>query len=297
MAWKKTFKMIGKVIAIICLAILAGAGCQSIDGDNNSEALVVTSLPPVTTPEAAVLLDGLINPVGLEPLPDGSLFIAEEGTGEDDLSAGITLLLANGQHGRYLDNVPSSRDSGDLSGVPFVKWHNDILYTSYFNLGHLATLPLNFDDPLTLPETPFVIDNFTPIMTPLNAVQLRNPFDLTFDAQGNPIVSDATENGIAGLTEGGQTRFFHRFDALENESGGKRFVDAVPTGIWRSGDEFLVTLTTGCPYPATGGELVAIDDSRNQRTVVDDLSMPIDVIQDSEGTIWLLEFAQFQEGG
>ena len=122
-------------------------------------------------------------------------------------------------------------------------------------------------------------------MTPLNSVQLRNPFDMTFDTNGQPIVSDATENGVASMTEDGRTRFFHRFDLLENDAEGKTLVDPVPTGIIRSDHEYLVTLTTGCPYPSTVGKLVAIDESRNQRTVIDGLSMPIDVIQEGDGTL------------
>ena len=73
-------------------------------------------------------------------------------------------------------------------------------------------------------------------------------------------------------------------------------ISPVPTGIEAIGDEFYVTLTGGCPYPAGSGQLVAIDDSRNQRTVVDNLSMPIDVVMDSQGTIYVLEFALFRSG-
>ena len=52
-------------------------------------------------------------------------------------------------------------------------------------------------------------------------------------------------------------------------------------------------MTGGCPYPDGSGQLVAIDEERNQRTVVDGLNMPIDVAQGPDGTIWLLEFARF----
>jgi hypothetical protein len=54
-----------------------------------------------------------------------------------------------------------------------------------------------------------------------------------------------------------------------------------------------VTLTSGCPYPEKSGQLVAIDEARHQRTVLDGLNMPIDVAQAADGTIWLLEFARF----
>ena len=39
---------------------------------------------------------------------------------------------------------------------------------------------------------------------------------------------------------------------------------------------------------------MAIDEARNERVVVDGLNMPIDVASGPDGTIWLLEFAQFR---
>ena len=38
---------------------------------------------------------------------------------------------------------------------------------------------------------------------------------------------------------------------------------------------------------------MAIDENRNQRTVVAGLDMPIDVAQGADGAIWVLEFARF----
>lgn len=278
-------------MGLMGLLLLLSFGCQQTSVDEQPP----TPLPQME-PKADVIIEGLINPVGIEPLPDGSLLIAEEGTGERDNSSGITLRMADGQHGRLISNLPSSRDSGDLSGVPFVRWRDGTLFTSYFNLGHLATLPLNINT-LQLPDTPFSGADLGQQMVPLNAVQLRNPFDMTFDGDGVPVVSDATENGVAKMTEDGRTRFFHRFDALPNPGAGQTMVDAVPTGIAAIGNEYWVTLTTGCPYPPTAGRVVAIDESRNQRTVVDGLSMPIDVVQDANGTVWVLEFARFRTGG
>lgn len=265
------------------------------EAENSDQNVVV--IEPSAEPTAIILVENLINPVGLDPLPDGSLLIAEEGTGANDDSAGVTLRLPNGEVGRLISGIPSGRDAGDLSGVPFAKWQDGILYTSFFNHGRLATLPLDLDGPLSLPLEPYRLEDLGETMVPLNAVQLRNPFDLTFDNTGVPIVTDATENGVAILTDRGHTRFFHRFDDLKNPGEGKPEIEAVPTGITRygRGREYLVTLFTGCPYPAGGGQLVAIDSNRGQRTLLDGLNMPIDVAVDTDGTIWLLEFARFSE--
>ncbi|MFZ1400268.1 MAG: cytochrome c peroxidase, partial [Candidatus Promineifilaceae bacterium] len=143
-----------------------------------------------------------------------------------------------------------------------------------------------------LPETPFTAENMTRRMLPLNNVQLINPFDMTFDANGIPVVSDASGNGVAKETADGTTRFFHRFSSIKVENGS---IDPVPTGIERVGREYFVTLFGGCPYPDNSGQLVAIDEDRHERIVVDGLNMPIDVAQGADGTLWLLEFARFRQ--
>ncbi len=257
--------------------------------------MVETDVAVSADPSISILIDGLQNPVGIDVLPDGGVLIAEEGSGERDESAGVMLVAGDGSAGRIISGLPSSRDSGDLSGVPFVAIAPDgmTLYTSHFGLGKLLTLPLK--RPVTVPSNPFRLDDMGETMLPQNAVQLANPFDLTFDAAGVPVVSDATSNGVAKLTADGTTQFFHRFDPLPNPDEPSDRIDAVPTGIERIGDEYFVTLTGGCPYPAGSGQLVAIDEARNERIVRDGLHMPIDVAQSPDGTIWVLEFAQFSD--
>ncbi len=257
-----------------------------------------TAPPDTDNVHVRLLVDDLRNPVNLARLPDGTLFIAEEGTGNDDNSAGVSLRQPDGTVGRFISGLPSSRDSGDLSGVALVAVspNHEMLYVGNFAEGHLWTLPLN-DTPLTLPDTPYSPADLGTAFEPFNRVQLTNPFDMTFTAEGEPIVSDASQDGVARQLPDGRTQFFHRFAALKNPTNDELTIAAVPTGIERVEDEFYVTLTGGCPYPAGGGELVAIDSERNQRTVLDNLNMPIDIAQADDGTLWVLEFARFKPDG
>jgi hypothetical protein len=231
-------------------------------------------------------------------LPDGGLLVAEEGTGEDDLSAGVSLITPEGDVGRLISGLPSGRDSGDLSGVPLVGVSPDgaTLYIGNFNAQHLWTLPLNADKPLGIPDKPYTPDDLGVALERLNNVYVLNPFDITFDANGAPIVTDASGNGVAQENSDGTTRFFHRFDSHIDPTNERLTIDPVPTGIARICGEYYVTLLGGCPYPARSGELVAVDERRNQRTVIDNLNMPIDVAQDANGDIWVLEFAKFADG-
>ncbi|MCA9944419.1 MAG: ScyD/ScyE family protein, partial [Anaerolineales bacterium] len=257
--------------------------------------ITLSACQPAPEPEPILQMrqfaNGLLNPAGMTELPNGAILVAEEGTGKNDFSAGVSMITPDGQVGRLISGLPSGRDSGDLSGVPFVKLSPDgrTLYTAHFNLGHLYTLPV--PDTLALPDEPFTADDLASQMLPLNNVQLINPFDITFDANGVPVVSDASGNGVAKETEDGTTRFFHRFSSIKVENDS---IDPVPTGIERVGPEYFVTLFGGCPYPAGSGQLVAIDENRNERIVTDGLNMPIDVAQGPDGTIWLLEFAEFR---
>ncbi len=273
--------------------LLLLAACQGGGASENNEG---------GEPTAVVLINGLNHPVGLDSR-HGHLFIAEEGSGEPDLSAAVAVLTADGQAGRLISGLPSGRDSGDLSGVPFAKLDpaGQLLYTSHFNSGRLLTLPLadHWQGTIfTLPDTPYTPEALGETMTPLNQVQLINPFDLVFDETGEPIVSDASQNGVARRTAVGQTQFFHRFAPLPNPSDqGKVTIDPVPTGITRLGDEYLVTLTGGCPYPAQSGQIVAINDERAERIVATGLNMPIAITAVSSESapteLWVLEFAQF----
>ncbi|NKQ36622.1 MAG: ScyD/ScyE family protein [Chloroflexi bacterium] len=250
--------------------------------------------PQTVTPQVEVVAEGLLAPIGMAALPDGSLLIAEDGTGHNDDSAGISLMTPGGEIGRFISGFESSLDSGDLTGSPLVGISPDgrTLYVGNYEAGHLWTYPLP-DEPLTLPAQPLTADDLGQAMQPLNNVRLRNPFDITFDPKGIPIVTDSTENGVAKETEDGRTRFIHRFDDLVDPTNDKLRIDPVPTGIARIGAEYYVTLTGGCPFPPGGGELVVIDEQRNQRTIADNLNMPIDVAQGPDDTIWVLEFATF----
>ena len=251
----------------------------------------------VGTPSVEIVVEGLINPLGLALLPNGGLLVAEEGTGENDDSAGVSVITPEGAVGRVVSGLPSSRDSGDLSGVPLVGVSPDgtTAYTAYFDSGSLFTFPIPPDglEPSTKATPPLGLEDLSRAMLPLLDVGLVNPYDIAFDAEGVPVVSDASENGLAKETPQKRTVFIHRFGDLADPQRESMKVDAVPTGITRVDDEYYVTLFSGCPYPEGSGKVVAVGAERSERTIVDGLSLPIDVARGQDGTIWILEFARF----
>ena len=56
--------------------LLALVGCGGDEQTAVSPPNTDSEASNPAVPEAAVLVDGLLNPVGVEPLPDGSLLIA-----------------------------------------------------------------------------------------------------------------------------------------------------------------------------------------------------------------------------
>ena len=139
-------------------------------------AACVGAEPSTPNYEATVVAEGLLNPVGLAVLPTGELLVAEEGTGNDDISAGISIISGN-RVDRLVDGLPSGRDSGDLSGVPMVGVSPDgsTVYTSHFGAEALLTLPTPSSKAV---DAGAVIgpDDLRPTMTPLNRVKLTNAF-------------------------------------------------------------------------------------------------------------------------
>ncbi|PJF46355.1 MAG: hypothetical protein CUN48_14220, partial [Candidatus Thermofonsia Clade 3 bacterium] len=247
--------------SLLCLGVLAMASATA--SACASKALSVGKPQPLPPPRIEVVADGLFAPLGLALLPDGSLLVAEEGTGKRDDSAGVTLITVDGEIGRLVSGLPSSRDSGDLAGVNLVgvKGDGSLIYVGNFGAGHLWTLPLEqvlrpaSPPKAALPQTPFTPDALGQAMRRLNNVMLVNPFDMTFSPDGRPVVTDASGNGVAIENPDGTTRFFHRFDPLVDPNNPVQTVEAVPTGIERFGEEYLVTLTGGCPYPAGVGQV------------------------------------------
>jgi hypothetical protein len=279
-----------KIGLAVALVVIGGSAC--------AQAPPIRIQPSDLQPTVQVVADGLLSPLGLALLPDGTLLVAEAGTGEGDYSAGVSLITPTGEVGRFVSGLYSTRDGGDLGGVALVgvSPSGDRIYFGNFGQGHLWTLSLGAGQQtsLKIPAVPLTSDQLVPFILPKYTASLGNPFDMAYDTGGQPVVTDASTNSLVREGEDGHLDVFLRFDPLPNPDPSQYWPDmqAVPTGIARVGDEFFVTLTGGCPFPDGGGRLVAVQGDR-QRVVATDLTMPIDVAVGEDGTIWVLEFARF----
>jgi glucose/arabinose dehydrogenase len=112
-------------------------------GDDLPATPAPSPTPDYSNPQVTVLVDGLFGPIGLAELPHGGILVAEEGTGGDDASAGISLITPDGEVGRLISGLPSTRDAGDLAGVPMIVLAPDgsRLYLSTFGQDTCSPCP------------------------------------------------------------------------------------------------------------------------------------------------------------
>ncbi len=241
-----------------------------------------------------IIVEGLYYPVGMALLPDGGVLIAEAG-GRGERSAGISLLRPDGELGRLVSAVPSGPVSRNLIGAPAIAVSPDGA-TIIIGFAGAQFYSLPSAAAKTLPDQPLSPLDLQRRQAERGSVFLLHPFDISFDDAGMPVASDAAGNGLVAEKANGSLGYAHRFPALDdpNHSGGR--LEALPTGLARHEDEFYVALFGGCPHVRYSGELVARADDGSQRTVVDGLTMPIDVAADQKGDLWLLEFAALPPG-
>jgi hypothetical protein len=156
--------------------------------------------------------------------------------------------------------------------------------------GDLMTLEMVADLPDSIPE---------PIATQPNNVRPANPYgaavlgDRVFvvDASLNSILSvDLATRAVRTLTT---------FGSLPNTRGtGPVVVEAVPDSIRAYGNQLLVTLLTGSPYPLAGAEVRLVDPDTGASTpFIIGLTSAIDVLPLPGGGFLTLEYTSDAAAG
>jgi hypothetical protein len=260
---------------------------------NNLWALprATTHNEPVFVKSVKVVVENLNNPVGITVLMDNTLLVTLHGSQNQD--AGVIAVWPDGTQQRLVNGLPSARLSTDFSGTNFIKVSNDgsLVYIGTANVGHLLTTEL---DQLLSREPVLELTDLTPFMLPSNENSLINPFDSVTDRSNVIYVTDSSRNAIAlanEADEADEADFFHIFERIPLGDGSDITVDPVPTGITLVKDTLYITLTGGCPRTTANGRLVSLNRSHGEIILLEDLHMPIDVIQSRSGVMWILEFA------
>lgn len=134
-----------------------------------------------------------------------------------------------------------------------------------------------------------------------------NPFAFLADGDGFVVV-DAARNSLERVGPGCARRTLASFARLTGSETGMRTlsptefagepyeVDAVPTGVARDGDRFLVSLFGGFPFLAGAGVIAEVPLSGGEPVpAVTGLDAPVDLALSADGELLVLEHGLFDQ--
>ena len=159
--------------------------------------------------------------------------------------------------------------------------------------GSLVVLDNGSGDKLTV-ELVADFDNYLPEPRPgePNNVRASNPFDLAVIGE-RMFVVDASMNNVRTVDlASGAIGTLTTFAPLPNIRGfGPPVVEAVPNSLRVFGDQLLVTLLTGFPFPLGGAQVQIVDpDTGAHGPLITGLTSAIDVLPLDDGGFFALEF-------
>jgi hypothetical protein len=126
-----------------------------------------------------------------------------------------------------------------------------------------------------------------------NAVRQSNPFGVAIDGD-QLYVADASGNTVRAVDiETGTFTTLTTFDPLPNNRGfGPPVVEAVPDSVHLLGNQLLVTLLSGFPFPIGNAQVRAVDIATGTDTpFITGLTSAIDVLPGDDGGFLTLEFS------
>jgi len=126
-----------------------------------------------------------------------------------------------------------------------------------------------------------------------NAVRQSNPFGLALDGD-HLYVAEASGNTVRSVDlQTGNFSVLTNFAPLPNNRGfGPPVVEAVPDSIHLVGNQLLVTLLSGFPFPLGNAQVRAVDPvTGNSTPFITGLTSAIDVLPDGGGGFFTLEYS------
>lgn len=246
-------------------------------------------------PSPNTFIEELASPRGLAPLANGTMLIAEGGSGR-------LLLLDDKNRASVLqDNLPMLLDGPE--GAPAgVSAAIEVDGTYYYIIGEArakgfravySLLPGGPPKPLT-GQDPLGIDPPNP---------LTNPYDLLPSESGGLLISDAGANAVWHVTLDGEISLFATLEPVSYLSEGTtEQTQAVPTGMARGPDGAVYVATlTGFPFPPGTANIIRLEDTNGDGDALDQgestvyasgFTAATDVAFDSDGSMLVTEYSQ-----
>ncbi|HLU37248.1 MAG TPA: ScyD/ScyE family protein [Thermomicrobiales bacterium] len=251
-----------------------------------------------------VVASDLRAPQGIAVDERGWVWVAEQGTGNDD--ARISVITPEGEVATFIDGMPSNIVQGFPEGAHHLSFRD----------GHLwATLGLGEESPdgyLLIVDT----TGFTPGQTPLSLEDVdqqedvatfvighefdddtnqSNIYNLAFGPEDDLFVVDASANAVLRRTaEGGDWTVFATLPPVANPTPvGPPMSQAVPTGIVYDGERLLVSCLPGFPMPDGEGRILELGSDGSTSLLVSGLTTVVDLQLSPRGDLVASQFGAF----
>ncbi|RYF46163.1 MAG: ScyD/ScyE family protein, partial [Cytophagaceae bacterium] len=254
---------------------------------------------------AAPLATGLIAPISVETDASGRVFVAEQGTGNND--GNVSEITPDGRKHPIVTGIYSQTNTtGDLDAVDHLLVADGMLY--FLNPKGLYKIDLASYKTDVTPAIPasdltpkdirqFVIDHgFT------NDTGESHLYNLTLVPDGALYITDAAANAIIRYSKTGDLSVMAEVPGIANPNPagpppGPPFIQSVPTGITYDGRQFLISTLLGFPFPTGKAILYQMDLMGKLSIYQQTFNSLVDVENDGNGKPLVLEFAVFGPTG
>jgi hypothetical protein len=249
-----------------------------------------------------IIASGLHNPIGICRTDTGALYVAEQGTGNND---GKIDVIYNGTLDTLITGLPSSIDTvtGEATGPYRAIFHDSMLVVVVgkgpdVNAGSILTFDIsNWNSgmaPLTAADALNALHISTWALS--NGFTDSNPFSVAWDTSGMMFISDAGANAVLKCDLLNNITVFDTFPQIQNVwTAFPPYIDYVPTKIIsnQSGGFYLCNLT-GFPFIGGISQVLSIDSAGMTSVAVTGISQAVDMQMDSSnGDLYILRFGVF----
>lgn len=287
-------------------------------------SLVVTGGTAAAQTGGTVIADGLNNPRGIAVGPDGSVYVAEAGTGgpqsvtigEMTLHIGntgqVTQIMPDGSKRVVAREFFSAELDGEVSGLHGLTYGQGALWA--VTVGTLdapqpppGTGALLRIDPATGASTTVAdIQAYEKQHNPDGFAINSNPYGVAAGPDGMIYVADAGANAILRVNPaGGAVSLLALIPGIalppgmappggNPDRGGANEIDPVPTNLAFGADGALyVSLLTGGPFPPGASKVLRVTMDGKISDAAAGLTMLTDVERGPDGAWYVAQFAEF----
>lgn len=257
--------------------------------------------PPNPTFTTTTLATGLLTPISVETDASGRVFVAEQGTGQND--GMVSEITQDGKKHPITTNIVSQTImQGELDAVDHLLVVGKILYIlSPKGLYQIDLSTYKTDVTPAIPAsslTPQDIRSFVIAYPFKNDTGESHPYNMTLGPDGALYITDAAANAIIRRSATGDLSVVTEVPGIANTNPagpppGPPFIQSVPTSITYDGRQFLISTLLGFPFPAGKAIVYQMSLAGTLTIYQQTFNSLVDIENDGNGSPLVLEFAVF----